>query len=221
MARLRSCTPTSGSRCDATGAGCGDISGAGGTSYTPAASDVGQTIRVTVTASNSVGSSAATSAQTAPVDVASLSDPVIAAAGDLCSSSIGDCAGTADLLDQINPTAVLTLGDNAYEDGSLTQYNAEYKPYWGRQDSKVYPAPGNHEFQTPTHRATATTSAHARRGSGTRTTSGAGTSSRWQVTRESPPVLALRRSNSCRPTSLRTPHSAPWRTGTSRGSRPG
>ena len=134
-------------RCDATGAGCGDI-GAGGNSYTPVASDVGQTIRVTVTASNSVGSSAATSAQTAPVEVASLSDPVIAAAGDLCSSSIGDCAGTADLLDQINPTAVLTLGDNAYEDGSLAQYNAEYKPYWGRQDSKVYPAPGNHEFQT-------------------------------------------------------------------------
>ena len=134
-------------RCDATGAGCGNI-GAGGTSYTPAASDVGQTIRVAVTASNSVGSGAATSAQTAPVEVASLSDPVIAAAGDLCSSSIGDCAGTADLLDQINPTAVLTLGDNAYEDGSLAQYNAEYKPYWGRQDSKVYPAPGNHEFQT-------------------------------------------------------------------------
>jgi hypothetical protein len=136
-------------RCDATGAGCGDISRAGGTSYTPASSDVGQTIRVTVTASNSIGSSAATSAQTAVVEAASLSDPVIAAAGDLCSSSIGDCAGTADLLDQINPTAVLTLGDNAYEDGSLAQYNAEYKPYWGRQDSKVYPAPGNHEFQTP------------------------------------------------------------------------
>jgi hypothetical protein len=42
----------------------------------------------------------------------------------------------------------LMLGDNAYEDGSLAQYNAEYKPYWGRQDGKVYPAPGNHEFQS-------------------------------------------------------------------------
>ena len=78
----------------------------------------------------------------------SSSDPVIAAAGDICSSSIGDCAGTANVLDAINPDAVLTLGDNAYEDGTLSQYTAEYKPYWGRQDAKVFPAPGNHDFHT-------------------------------------------------------------------------
>ena len=134
-------------RCDAAGAGCNGISGAGA-DYTLTPSDVDQTVRVAVTASNSVGMNTATSAQTAVVAPASAVDPTIAAAGDLCSSSIGDCAGTADLLDQINPTAVLTLGDNAYENGSLSEYNAEYRPYWGRQDLKVYPAPGNHEFQT-------------------------------------------------------------------------
>jgi hypothetical protein len=85
---------------------------------------------------------------TAIVAAAAGSDPVIAAAGDLCSPSIGDCAGTADLLDLINPTAVLTLGDNAYVSGTMDEYNAEYKPYWGRQDFRVYPSPGNHEFVT-------------------------------------------------------------------------
>ena len=135
-------------RCDATGAGCGDIRCRRQRLYTRGlrcrSDDPG-----TVSGSNSVGSSAATSAQTAPVDVASLSDPVIAAAGDLCSSSIGDCAGTADLLDQINPTAVLTLGDNAYEDGSLAQYNAEYKPYLGQARQQGVPGSGRTRVPDP------------------------------------------------------------------------
>jgi len=134
-------------QCDTVGAGCSDI-GSGAADYTLTASDVGHTVRVVATASNSVGSSSATSAESAVFEAASISDPTLAAAGDLCSSTIGDCARTADLLDQISPTAVLTLGDNAYQSGSLSEYNAEYRPYWGRQDAKVYPAPGNHDFQT-------------------------------------------------------------------------
>jgi hypothetical protein len=133
--------------CDAGGTVCSDT-GSDAPTYALGAADVGQRIGVTVTGSNTVGTSNASSALTAVVAPSSGADPVIAAAGDLCSSSIGDCAGTADLLDLINPTAVLVLGDNAYENGSLTEYNAEYKPYWGRQDFRVYPSPGNHEFQT-------------------------------------------------------------------------
>jgi acid phosphatase type 7 len=91
---------------------------------------------------------ATTGACSSPPPPPSGSDPVIAAAGDICSSSIGDCAGTANLLDAINPNAVLTLGDNAYEDGTLSQYTTEYKPYWGRHDAKVFPSPGNHDFHT-------------------------------------------------------------------------
>jgi hypothetical protein len=49
--------------------------------------------------------------------------PVITAAGDSCGSTTS-CAPTADLIATINPTAVLTVGDNAYEDGTLAEYNA-------------------------------------------------------------------------------------------------
>jgi hypothetical protein len=72
---------------------------------------------------------------------------VIAAAGDSCGDATS-CAPTASLIDGINPDALLTLGDNAYEDGTLAQYNAYYKPNWGRHDAKVYPSPGNHDFHT-------------------------------------------------------------------------
>jgi len=75
------------------------------------------------------------------------SDPVIVAAGDICGSAT-DCAPTATLIDQINPDRVLTLGDNAYEDGTLAQYNAYYAPNWGRFLDKTAPSPGNHEYHT-------------------------------------------------------------------------
>jgi Ca2+-binding RTX toxin-like protein len=74
-------------------------------------------------------------------------DPVIAAAGDSCGDATS-CAPTASVIDGINPDALLTLGDNAYEDGTLAEYNAYYKPNWGRHDAKVYPSPGNHDFHT-------------------------------------------------------------------------
>jgi acid phosphatase type 7 len=55
-------------RCDVTGEGCVDIVPAATTAYTLVDSDVGSTIRVAVTASNSVGSSTVASAPTAVVD---------------------------------------------------------------------------------------------------------------------------------------------------------
>src|SRR5207245_7687760 len=46
--------------------------------------------------------------------------------------------------------AVLTLGDNAYPDGSAGDYARCYGPTWGRPDikSRTRPAPGNHEYGT-------------------------------------------------------------------------
>ncbi len=57
-------------RCDSGGAGCADIVPAGAQTYILASNDVGATIRVVVTASNSAGSDSATSAQTAIVQAA-------------------------------------------------------------------------------------------------------------------------------------------------------
>lgn len=53
--------------CDASGANCADIAGATAGSYTLAYSDVGDTIRVVVTATNAGGSATATSAPTAAI----------------------------------------------------------------------------------------------------------------------------------------------------------
>jgi hypothetical protein len=51
-------------RCDASGGGCGNISGARSQSYILTSSDVGKTIRVVVTATNVAGSASASSAAT-------------------------------------------------------------------------------------------------------------------------------------------------------------
>jgi hypothetical protein len=57
-------------RCDKTGAYCDDIAGANGSSYSPAAADIGHTLRVKVTARNAGGSTIAFSAPTGVVSAA-------------------------------------------------------------------------------------------------------------------------------------------------------
>jgi calcineurin-like phosphoesterase family protein len=42
-----------------------------------------------------------------------------------------------------------TLGDNAYFEGSAKQYSDCYDPTWGAFKSRTFPAPGNHEYQSP------------------------------------------------------------------------
>jgi hypothetical protein len=54
-------------RCDTTGAACADIASATAKTYLVTSADVGSTLRVAVTATNSVGASTAVSAQTAVV----------------------------------------------------------------------------------------------------------------------------------------------------------
>ena len=70
---------------------------------------------------------------------------MIAGAGDIASSG-GKHVATAGVLSAINPTAVFTLGDNAYPDGTLAQFNSFYAPSWGQFKSKTYPTPGNHDY---------------------------------------------------------------------------
>jgi Polysaccharide lyase len=58
-------------RCDSGGLSCASVSGATGTSYVLGSADVGSTMRVSVTASNSVGSATASSAATTVVTATS------------------------------------------------------------------------------------------------------------------------------------------------------
>jgi calcineurin-like phosphoesterase family protein len=53
---------------------------------------------------------------------------------------------TADLL--AGAAAVLPLGDNQYEEGTLTQFRQSYDLSWGRYKSVTHPSVGNHEYLT-------------------------------------------------------------------------
>jgi hypothetical protein len=78
-------------------------------------------------------------------------DPVIAAAGDIACHT-RPCASqrrTSELILRMDPTAVLTLGDNQYPSGALHSFRDSYDPTWGRFKRKTYPSPGNHEYRTP------------------------------------------------------------------------
>jgi hypothetical protein len=88
---------------------------------------------------------------------------VIAAAGDIaCDPSShdfgvaqpGHCAerATSNLLLRIpHLAAVLPLGDNQYECGRASAYQASYAPSWGRLLKITHPVPGNHEYGRPCH----------------------------------------------------------------------
>lgn len=80
-------------------------------------------------------------------------DPIVAAAGDIATSWSDMDEATAQLLDAFfatnAPGRVLTLGDNAYDSGALSEYLANYDPTWGRHKARTAPSVGNHEYGTP------------------------------------------------------------------------
>src|SRR5215213_7391168 len=76
------------------------------------------------------------------------SGKVIVAVGDIAS-----CYGTADeatarLVGGIDASTVLTLGDEAYPEGTAEEFDECYKPTWGRFEDRTKPVPGNHEYHT-------------------------------------------------------------------------
>ncbi|SBW24117.1 Alkaline phosphatase [Candidatus Protofrankia californiensis] len=73
-------------------------------------------------------------------------DQVLVGAGDIADSGSGDTA-TANLLDGISGT-VFTVGDNAYPDGTASDFTNYYDPTWGRHKARTRPAPGNHDYNT-------------------------------------------------------------------------
>ena len=78
---------------------------------------------------------------------AASSDPVLIAAGDIATCSSSYDTMTAELVKGI-PGTVLTLGDNAYERGTTTEYRDCFGPTWGQFKSRIRPSPGNHEYYT-------------------------------------------------------------------------
>ena len=55
---------------------------------------------------------------------------------------------TANLTANLNPDAVLAVGDLQYEAASYAELMSSYEPTWGRFKAKTYPVRGNHEYVT-------------------------------------------------------------------------
>jgi acid phosphatase type 7 len=109
------------------------------------------------TATPAVAAGAATDAAgpAAITSAAQAADPVIGAAGDIAcipgsnpTSTSCQQAATGNALVAMNPTAVLPLGDNQYESGTLAEFQGSYDPTWGRLKNITRPIPGNHEYLT-------------------------------------------------------------------------
>jgi acid phosphatase type 7 len=123
----------------------------------------GTTYTYRVTAVDTAGNESPPSAPAAAMPAGPATpDPVIATAGDIAcdplSSSFNNGLGTSsscrqkytsDLLVGAQLAAVLTLGDNQYENATLTQFQQSYDPSWGRVKAITHPAVGNHEYHTP------------------------------------------------------------------------
>ncbi|HYT40143.1 MAG TPA: metallophosphoesterase [Acidimicrobiia bacterium] len=78
---------------------------------------------------------------------AQAADAVLVGAGDIADCAVSADAATAALVGSIGGR-VFTLGDNAYESGTGTQFRACYAPTWGRFKSRTRPAVGNHDYET-------------------------------------------------------------------------
>jgi hypothetical protein len=105
------------------------------------------------------GSTAGTYAVTATAGAQSANfaltntDPTIVAGGDIaCTAGKAVTAtscqqlATSDLALSLHPDALLPLGDDQYELGSLSDFQNVYGPTWGRMNAIAHPVPGNHEY---------------------------------------------------------------------------
>ena len=89
-------------------------------------------------------SRSASPAASSPSDEA----PVLLAVGD-----IGYCDGETDeavaTLASRLPGSLAILGDIAYPDGTIGNFESCFEPAWGPMRSRMHPTPGNHEYETP------------------------------------------------------------------------
>jgi acid phosphatase type 7 len=101
-------------------------------------------VNKTATASGTTQTPTRTPAATATSASGSV---VLVGAGDISRCDNNGDETTAQLLDGISGT-VFTVGDNAYDSGSTSEYANCYDPTWGRSKTRTKPVPGNHEYGT-------------------------------------------------------------------------
>jgi hypothetical protein len=85
-----------------------------------------------------------------PLPTAGPADPILVGAGDIARCGRDESEHTAQLLDQVIAggveTVVFTAGDNAYESGTIEEFEQCYGPTWGRHKERTRPVLGNHEY---------------------------------------------------------------------------
>ncbi len=72
---------------------------------------------------------------------------ILTGAGDIATCGLAGAAQTSDLLVKQAGT-IFTAGDNAYENGSASEFANCYQPTWGRVKDRTMPAAGNHDWNT-------------------------------------------------------------------------
>ena len=73
---------------------------------------------------------------------------VLLAVGDIGSCSTGADDAVAALASRL-PGSIAILGDIAYPNGTIGNFETCFEPAWGPMRSRMHPTPGNHEYDTP------------------------------------------------------------------------
>jgi acid phosphatase type 7 len=73
---------------------------------------------------------------------------VLLAAGDIAECNQQGDEATAEILARFPDATIQTLGDNAYQEGTLANFDECYAPSWGRFKDRTQAATGNHDHST-------------------------------------------------------------------------
>ncbi len=71
----------------------------------------------------------------------------LSGAGDIAVCGSDDDEATADLLEDL-PGWIFTTGDNAYDDGTPSEFERCFGGSWGRHRDRIFPTLGNHDVET-------------------------------------------------------------------------
>ncbi|MGH7519978.1 MAG: PKD domain-containing protein [Gemmatimonadales bacterium] len=105
--------------------------------------DYNVSLRVT----DSKGAQSDPATTTADVSIPGSNSVVFIGAGNIATCSGSHDAQTAALIEAVPSAVVFTLGDNAFPDGSDSDYTDCYGPTWGQFRSRTHPTLGNHEYE--------------------------------------------------------------------------
>ena len=72
-------------------------------------------------------------------------DVVLVGAGDIADGGVG-AGQTAALIAALPSATVVTFGDNAYPEGTASDFATKYDPTWGAFKARTHPSVGNHDW---------------------------------------------------------------------------